>query len=376
MSDDRWFDCLDALDKAKKDSEVDKLLKGIIATADDSDNPDDAWEVIFDIPHIDEADSKDSILDGSCARVKKICNSNSKPIKSKQDNIIFVFPSKEKAIEILNGIPKKIANKLKRAQKQDEKLQKQEDKEERAKNRIRKSTEVEKSVFDAEVKKYEGKYVWGNEIDGDTALYLAVHKLAPNEEIKEKAALKAVRQESSAYYYINNPSEAVMLLALKHSLYDETYQIFKRIDNPTEAVQLAAVKLQEGELIEYIKNPTEAVQLAAVKNSAFAIEYIKNPTEAVQLAAVKGDAYVIEYINNPSEAVQLAAVKKDGQAIEYINNPSEAVQLAAVKQDGWALKYIKNPSEAVQLAAVKQDGWALKYIKNPSEAVKKAAKRD
>ena len=118
--------------------------------------------------------------------------------------------------------------------------------------------------------------------------------------------------------------------------------------------------------IKYINNPSEAVQLAAVKekgyDTCYALEHIKNPSEAVQLAAVKEYGDAIKFIKNPSEAVQLAAVKEDSRAFQYINNPSKAVQLADYKQHRYAKNHLgqklyRNPS---------------KFYKNPSESVQSA----
>jgi len=174
------------------------------------------------------------------------------------------------------------------------------------------------------------------------------------------------------YWGISHSSNTQIQLLVVH----KDGRLIKYMNNPTTAVQLAAVK-QNGYAIEYIiKNgiePSEAVQLAAVQRNGNVIEYISNPSEAVQLAAVQQDGTAIYYIKNPSEAVQLAAVQQNGIAIYYIKNPSEAVQLAAVKQNWNAIEYISNPSEVVQLAAVQQDGTAIEYISNPTPKVKKLA---
>jgi len=188
------------------------------------------------------------------------------------------------------------------------------------------------------------------------------------ENPSEAVQLAAVKEYPNAIRRIKNPTEAVQIAAVRAN--GDLIQI---IDNPSEAVQIAAI-LQDGDAIRYIENPSEAVQLAAVNNAGYTISYIENPSEAVQLAAVKtNNGHAIEYIKNPSEAVQLAAVNRNGYMIQHIDNPSDAVQMAAVKSKGNAIHYIKNPSEAVQLAAVRKDGYAIRYIENPSEAMKMIA---
>jgi len=91
-------------------------------------------------------------------------------------------------------------------------------------------------------------------------------------------------------------------------------------EKQTEEIQLNAVTLN-GEAIRYIENPSEAMQLVAVKQDRCAIQYIKTQ-----------DRCAIRYIKNPSEAVQLVAVKQNGLNIQYIENPTEDVQLVAAKQ--------------------------------------------
>ena len=132
--------------------------------------------------------------------------------------------------------------------------------------------------------------------------------------------------------------------------------------------------LENCDVIDFIDNPSEAVQLEAVKKSGYAIYSIKNPSEKVQLEAVKQNGIAIQHIKNQSEAVQLEAVKENGLAINYIKNPNKAIQLEAVKQNGFAIKYINNPSEKLQLEAVKEDGNAIRYIKDPTDKVKQYVK--
>jgi hypothetical protein len=184
----------------------------------------------------------------------------------------------------------------------------------------------------------------------------------------ERIAKKNILLKAENIIWIKNPSEALLLAAVK-----QDGQAIEYIKNPSETVINEAFKTYVGAL-KYMKNPSEAVQLAAVKRNGYAIEHIENPSEALQLAAVERNGAAIRYIKNPSEAVQFAAVKLNGNAIKYIENPSEALQLEAVKQNGWAIQYIENPSEAVQLAAVKQDGYSIIHIKNPTKRVKQYVK--
>ena len=101
-------------------------------------------------------------------------------------------------------------------------------------------------------------------------------------------------------------------------LYDAYLDLeFKRnIDGNIKKV-LRDVRM-EGRYIKWINNPSEAICLAAVKRNGWAIKNINNPSEAVCLAAVKQDGYSLQYINNPSEAVCLAAIKQERHALQYV----------------------------------------------------------
>ena len=90
------------------------------------------------------------------------------------------------------------------------------------------------------------------------------------------------------------------------------------------ALQLLAVDYNPW-AFKLIDNPSEAVLVAAVKLSPILIIKIDNSSEAVQMAAVKRDGLLIKYINNPSEAVQMTAVKQDRKALDSIKRPTSAV---------------------------------------------------
>lgn len=187
--------------------------------------------------------------------------------------------------------------------------------------------------------------------------------------------------EKNPLFIINfeNPPENLQMAALLPLIRSGPWNI-KFINNPTEAVQLAAVKYY-GNMIEYFKNqnPSEAVQLAAVNGPLhgnyehYPIEYIKNPSEEVQLAAVKRHGVTLRDIKNPTEKVLLAAVEQDYLNISLIKDPTEKVQLAAVNKNIFAIQHIEDPTEKVQLAVVRKDPRFITDIKNPTDAVKKAA---
>jgi hypothetical protein len=83
--------------------------------------------------------------------------------------------------------------------------------------------------------------------------------------------------------------------------------------------------------IKYINNPSEAVQLAAVKRDPFSIYWI-NATEKVQLAAIDISPSCIAFIKNQTEKTKLKAIERIPACIRDIDNPSEEMQLIAIRR--------------------------------------------
>lgn len=84
--------------------------------------------------------------------------------------------------------------------------------------------------------------------------------------------------------------------------------------------------------VKYLNNPSEKVLLEAVKEYPFIIEEINNPSEKVQLEAIKQSPFSIGEIHNPTEKVQLEAIKQDVNSIKNIKNPTDNVLKEALKR--------------------------------------------
>jgi len=95
----------------------------------------------------------------------------------------------------------------------------------------------------------------------------------------------------------------------------------KNINDMTEEEQINDVSV-DPYVIRYIQNPSEAVQLIAVKQNGSLIYFINDPSEEVQLAAVGQHGYVIHLIKNPSKDVLITALLKllQGGNIEFVEN--------------------------------------------------------
>mgnify|MGYP000204998990 CR=1 FL=1 len=159
--------------------------------------------------------------------------------------------------------------------------------------------------------------------------------------------------------------------------------LFEYMIKPPEEACIEAVKYN-GKFIEFIPNPSDTVVMFAVKESAEALIFIgrKQLTDELLMFAAKNHGDAVYWIlaclsvtgDVPSERVQLEAVKKNPvnacyYAKEYDFELTERVKLAAVNRDGFAIKYIRYPSEKIQIAAVKNKILSYRVIKNPTEKV-------
>ena len=159
---------------------------------------------------------------------------------------------------------------------------------------------------------------------------------------------------------------------MKNSTYLEMVKrnpyTLEHIENPTEEMMLEAVRRNaidnEARAIQFIKNPSKELAEKALRKSWANLEYIHNPSEDLIRLALSCSGWALKYIDNPSEELQLAAVKKNYDAVKYIENPSVAVQEAAAAQNYAALRYIANPAFSAECIAVKNDEQALRFVKN------------
>ena len=252
-------------------------------------------------------------------------------------------------------------------------------------------------------------------------------------EPKESVQLAAVSADGCVIGYLQRPSEAVQLTAIKQNARAFEYLMNNRIKiSPrvmvhlasslkekditrriidisrhllTEQAQLDLVKedgMNIGNICKLQITPSKEVQLAAVSQNPDSIDYIQDPDEDVKTLAdfIKShgtsvtlsighqdtqpisedwtklgkDNYVprhnCDYFHNDcTKREQIDMIQHDGMWIGCYNNPSERVQLYAVEQNGLAIEYIKNPMPLIQLAAVKQNTNAIAKIEKPHPKV-------
>lgn len=138
----------------------------------------------------------------------------------------------------------------------------------------------------------------------------------PNEEMLREALYNELRHGGIISRF-DNLDEGLQLLAV-----DVDGSNVQYLNEPSEEVKLKAI--QKGGF-RFIKNPTDEMLLEAVKVKWSDIQYMINPPIETQLEAIFGNWNAIKYIKNPSPQVELYAVMRDWRAIQYINNPSETM---------------------------------------------------
>lgn len=130
-----------------------------------------------------------------------------------------------------------------------------------------------------------------------------------SEETVQIKDLKAmIRAHPEVINHLHDPSEELVMYALKHYEYGDI-----------------------ADLLRSIKNPSPAILGAIIKNDPSAIEEIKNPSEELQLIAVKQDPHNIAYIKKPAAAVQLVAFKIDPSSLQNVKKIDPLVIKAVVE---------------------------------------------
>jgi hypothetical protein len=188
---------------------------------------------------------------------------------------------------------------------------------------------------------------------------------------------------------IENPSEELQLLAIKHN-----YNSLKYIKNPTFKVIKFAIgyisniydykelvnSLSEEQIIELItdhpfvfnvvKNPTEAMQLKVADRKEFGSKLSSKESQKVFANKYPND-YNIPYF--PQEAIEIA-LAKNGSLINYSSvSKTEHNALIALNTYGPAIKFIKNPTEEQKKLAVSLAPEIISTLENPSEELQELA---
>ena len=188
----------------------------------------------------------------------------------------------------------------------------------------------------------------------------------------DKVIMAALKYDASAIRFVDHQTEKQQMMAIKTSVWRNGYNVIDLLKNPSDRV-LSLLLVYDPYAIKYIKDPSEKLQLMAVRGDGHVIEYIKDPSEKVQLAAIDHDDELIEVIANPTDKVLVAALRHHPGFIEHIDNPTEIMQMTVVKRDAYMISFIDNPTLKVQLYAVKQDASVISEIEDPPEEVQLAA---
>ena len=171
--------------------------------------------------------------------------------------------------------------------------------------------------------------------------------------------IKIALSDPHAYSYIQEYldgiiefDEELQLLAVNHdppfSSVDYVSPL-KLISNPTEKVILLAVGIN-GHDLYYVNNPSYAACMIAVRETGYAISCVPKPW-SYELRMAAAQHYGISEIPDPTYEEQCAAMDASTQAIRDIKNPTEEIQLRAVMENSGNIKLITNPCIQAILAA-------------------------
>lgn len=185
--------------------------------------------------------------------------------------------------------------------------------------------------------------------------------------LSEEEQIKVVKKDLDAFYKINEPTEAVCLVAVS-----KRSGILKEIKNPTDAVVKAALK-KSGLAIASVSNPTEEQMIIAIRKNPKAFFRLSKTTEKVELEALQylSPTEVLRYVRTPSYAVWLKVVELQGKLLRRVpaSLKTEELCLKAVQSEGMALRYVPaalKTEEMIEIA-LKEDGCVINLLKQPTE---------
>lgn len=111
--------------------------------------------------------------------------------------------------------------------------------------------------------------------------------------------------------------------------------------------QLISLMKKQPFQIRDINNPSEDIIMAALKSNPYVISGVKKPNKKMQSFAINNSStggWVLQNIKDKDRIreVELEAVKKDGSCISLIKNPTHEMQIIAVTQSSFNLERIRN----------------------------------
>lgn len=196
----------------------------------------------------------------------------------------------------------------------------------------------------------------------------------------ENSQLIAVRKNAHNIRFIKNPSETVILAAIKR--YRNIIKFIPR-QLLTEKILFAAID-QDPHIFRYIpwNLLTKELSKYAIEKSFINFRYVPShvTTEDILLTAIDKNYNVFKDILDVfiTEKLCIAVVKKSAKMIGYISNElrTKDVILAAIEQDPYYMfeRYYNVIlstclKQAAEMKGVQKDGRILQFLKNPDEDV-------
>lgn len=170
------------------------------------------------------------------------------------------------------------------------------------------------------------------------------------EIIGEEAQINAVKEDSENILYCYDPSYKVLKESVDKK---EATEVEHLIYLPEIPEELALIIVEDyGGYVSFLKNPSEKVLIEAVKHESDVIGYITHPSLAIQMAAISEHWTAISYIDFPSEEVQIhllnwlkqqsledLGVKDFNKVFEFFNNPCVSIKKAFGKENDISRDY-------------------------------------
>lgn len=118
--------------------------------------------------------------------------------------------------------------------------------------------------------------------------------------ISEENLVELVREYPKGIIHVEDAPDSLWLEVLSTP---HNGRLIKYKNNPSDYMIYRAVR-NDSKAIAYVDNPSKDLRKLAISNGlSYVIQYIDNPTEEEQMLAVALDSHAYQYIENPAKSV-------------------------------------------------------------------------
>ncbi len=203
-------------------------------------------------------------------------------------------------------------------------------------------------------------------LERDKTIFSLILEIRKNiTKMPEEAILVYLEKHSEKIFDIQNPTEEMILTALKHGAWD----LFKNMDVEWQTQKICEYIVRKRPCdLKYVaeKFQTEELCISVLKINGLQLEHVKNKTLKMCLVAINNSSYAIRYVPDEfiTEELYLDLLKKSEHIFKQIKEPTYEMCHIAVSKAGYYLEHIPEHMITYKLCkiAVKDTGYALRHV--------------